>query len=68
MTGFELRTSGIESDCSTNWATTNSLEEYFTLLHINVTNNNHSLNMDENMQQFFLLSLNILVFFQFRTR
>ena len=68
MTGFELRTSGIESDRSTNWATTNSLEEYFTLLHINVTNNNHSLNMDENMQQFFLLSLNILVFFKFRTR
>ena len=28
MTGIEPRTSGIGSDCSTNWATTTALEKY----------------------------------------
>ena len=32
MTGFELKTSGIGSDCSTNWATTTALSELVHLL------------------------------------
>ena len=32
MTGFELRISGIGSNCSTNWATTTARPNYFTLL------------------------------------
>ena len=33
MTGVELQTSGIESDRSTNWATTTSLAKYFLTLN-----------------------------------
>ena len=29
MTGFELRTSGIRSECSTNWATTTAQHKTF---------------------------------------
>ena len=29
MTGFKLQTSGIESDCSANWATTTSQQAPF---------------------------------------
>ena len=32
MTGVELRTSGIESDRSTNWATTTAIEALNVLL------------------------------------
>ena len=36
MTGVKLRTSGIESDHSTNWATTTSLAKVFGGAHINL--------------------------------
>ena len=33
MNGFEMRTSGVGSDCYANWATTTApLESYFTIV------------------------------------
>ena len=41
MTGVELRTSGIESDHSTNWATTTSHHEIFYLGRLNNSTTSH---------------------------
>ena len=38
MTGFEPRISGVGGDCSTKWATTTALTQFFWLNYLSIPN------------------------------